>query len=80
MVRPLPDHGPIFEETAAKFPLKAQFVKVDSDEESNTSNRLKLISIPTFVVLKNNKEIGRKLGALSAEALHEWVRQITDEA
>lgn len=67
--------APLFEEVAARFALKARFVKVDSDEESATSNRFKLISIPTFVALKNNKEVGRKLGAMSAEELHAWVEQ-----
>lgn len=67
--------APLFEEAAARFALKARFVKVDSDEESATCNRFKLISIPTFVALKDNKEVGRKLGAMSAEELNAWVAQ-----
>ena len=71
--------APLFEEAAARFALKARFVKVDSDEEPATSNRFKLISIPTFVALKNNKEVGRKLGAMSAEELHAWVGQFVGQ-
>lgn len=67
--------APVFEEVAARFPLQARFAKVDSDEENTTSNRFKLISIPTIVALKNNKEVGRKLGAMEPEALYEWVKQ-----
>lgn len=67
--------APVFEEVAARFPLQARFVKVDSDEENTVSNRFKLISIPTIVALKNNKEVGRKLGAMEPEALYEWVKQ-----
>lgn len=67
--------APVFEEVAARFPLQARFVKVDSDEENTVSNRFKLISIPTIVILKNNKEVARKLGAMEPEELYEWVKQ-----
>lgn len=67
--------APIFEEVAKEFPLQARFVKVDTDEEEVTSNRFKLISIPTFVVLKNNKAVAHKLGASSKEDFFAWVKE-----
>lgn len=67
--------APVYEEVAKDFALKARFVKVDTDEESATSNRFKLISIPTFVILKNNKAIAHKLGAVSKEEFYAWVKE-----
>lgn len=67
--------APVFEQVAKRLPLKASFVKVDSDEESATCNRFKLISIPTLVILKNNEKVAQKVGSMSSDELYAWVKQ-----
>lgn len=67
--------APVFEKVAQRLALKARFVKVDSDEEPATSNRFKLISIPTIVILKNNERVAQKVGAMSSDELYAWVQE-----
>lgn len=40
------------------------FEKVNVDEKPEESSKLGIMSIPTFVVFKDDEEVGRKVGAV----------------
>ncbi|MBD3789640.1 MAG: thioredoxin fold domain-containing protein [Campylobacterales bacterium] len=63
------------EEAALSMSLKAQFLKVNTDEEPQLGGRFGIQSIPTLIIFKNGKEIDRLSGALSAGRLQNWVSQ-----
>jgi len=69
--------GPTFEKVAASFPLKALFVKVNTENEQNLSARVGIRSIPTLIVFKDGKEIHRASGALDVNSLHSLVSQLS---
>lgn len=67
--------APVFEQVAGSFPLKARFGKVDTEAQPEVAARFGIRSIPTIIAFKNNREIDRLSGALSADQLQQWVSQ-----
>ena len=61
--------GPVFEKVATKFPLKALFTKVNTEDEQTLGARFGIRSIPTLIVFKNGKEVERVSGALDETTL-----------
>lgn len=67
--------GPNFEKSATKFPLKALFTKVNTEDEQNLGARFGIRSIPTLIVFKEGKEVHRISGALDESNLSQLVAQ-----
>ncbi len=67
--------GPNFEKSAKNFPLKALFVKVNTEDEQNLGARFGIRSIPTLILFKEGKEVHRVSGALEENALNSLVKQ-----
>lgn len=67
--------APAFEEAALAMPLKAQFLKVNTEEERALGAQYSIQSIPTMILFKNGKEADRVSGALSAQRIQNWVSQ-----
>lgn len=67
--------APNFQTSATKFPLKALFVKVNTENEQNLGARFGIRSIPTIIVFKSGKEVRRASGALDESALNRLVAQ-----
>ncbi|HEY9128832.1 MAG TPA: thioredoxin TrxC [Sulfurovum sp.] len=67
--------APAFEKAALAMPLKAQFIKVNTDEQQTLGARYGIQSIPTLIVFKNGKETDRISGAMDADRLQNWVGQ-----
>lgn len=68
--------APAFESAATRFPLKARFAKVNTEEQQALAARFSIRSIPTLIAFKNNTEIDRVSGALSNEQLVQWVERL----
>ena len=54
--------APAFEKAALAMPLKAQFIKVNTDEQQALGSQYGIQSIPTLIVFKNGKEVNRISG------------------
>jgi thioredoxin 2 len=67
--------APAFSEAAKAFPLKAQFLKVNTEANPQISAQFGIRSIPTMVILKNSQEVNRVSGALPANQIIQWVSQ-----
>ena len=67
--------APNFEKSAQNFPLKALFVKVNTENEQNLGARFGIRSIPTTIVFKDAKEVHRASGALDEVSLNSLVSQ-----
>ena len=67
--------GPNFEKSAAKFPLKTLFTKVNTENEQNLGARFGIRSIPTLVIFKGGKEVHRVSGALDEASLSKLVSE-----
>ena len=66
---------PTFIEVAKKYPLKARFVRVDTDRAQSMAMKYGIRSIPTMAAFKNGAEIDRVIGAMPAPQFNEWVRK-----
>ena len=60
---------PIIEELKKEFGDKVEVVEIDVDKEPDEASKYGVMSIPTFIVLKDEKEVGRKIGVSSKEDL-----------
>ena len=61
--------SPIIEDIEKEFKDKLEIIKIDVDKESKKADEYNVMSIPTFVILKDNKEIGRTTGTISKQNL-----------
>ena len=66
--------APNFTASAASFPLKALYVKVNTENEQQLGARFGIRSIPTLILFKDGKEVHRSSGALSKEQLDALTR------
>lgn len=53
---------PIFEELEKEFKDKVEFEKINVDEDPATASKYGVMSIPTYVVEKDGKEVNRRVG------------------
>lgn len=67
--------APIFNETATKYPLKALFAKVNTEEHQNLGAKYGIRSIPTLIVYKAGVEVKRVSGALDPLKLSNLVNE-----
>lgn len=54
--------NPIIDELEKEFGDKLEVQRVNVDEETEKSSAAGVMSIPTYVILKDGKEVGRKIG------------------
>jgi len=67
--------APSYADAALELPLKAIFLKVNTEENQDLGAVYGIRSIPTIIVFKGTKEIDRVSGAMSSQRLVNWVRQ-----
>lgn len=65
--------APIFDEIKGNYEGKVDFQKVDVEEDVAKAQQFGVRSIPTFVILKDDQEVDRKLGAMPKEVLTQWI-------
>ena len=65
--------APIFEEVEKEYAGKVEFQVIDVDQDTATSSQYGVLSIPTYVILKDGKEADRKIGAMPKEVLTSWL-------
>lgn len=53
---------PVIEELEKELAGKIEIEKINVDENSAKASEYGVMSIPTYIVLKDDKEVGRKIG------------------
>ena len=56
---------PIFETVSEDFKDRIKFVKIDVDKATEVSEKYNIQAVPTFLLIKNGKEVGRKTGVIA---------------
>lgn len=64
---------PIFEQVEKEVGQKYTFAEFDIEKAPELTKQLAVQSLPTFIFIKNNKEVGREVGAMSAESLKKLI-------
>lgn len=54
--------APVVDQMADSYAGKAKVVKVDVDQDRESAMKYGVMSIPTFVVLKDGQEVDRQIG------------------
>ena len=54
--------SPVIDEISEEMGEKVKVCKINIDEEKNLAVKYNVMSIPTFIVLKEGKEVGRSIG------------------
>jgi len=67
--------APHFEKAALSMPLKAQFMKINNDEEQTLGAKYQIVSIPCVLVFKAGEEIDRFSGSRNSQEIAQWVRK-----
>lgn len=66
---------PIVEQVSKKLdPAKAKIVKVNADDQAELAEEYAVMSIPTFILFKDGKEVERLSGAQAKEKLLELLK------
>lgn len=55
---------PLIHELSADWGEKVKITKIDVDQEQEKSSQFGVMSIPTYIVLKDGKEVERLVGAV----------------
>jgi len=64
---------PIIQEVETEFEGKVEFEQIDVETNGEKAGQFGIMSIPTFVILEDEKEIDRKIGAMPKESLRDWI-------
>lgn len=56
---------PIIDELEKELAGKVEVIKINVDEKPEEAQKNGVMSIPTFIILKEGKEVGRKIGVTS---------------
>ena len=54
--------NPVLDELEKELEGKAEIVKINVDENPTEASKYGVMSIPTYIVLKDDQEVGRKIG------------------
>lgn len=68
--------APEFVKAAARLEPNYRLVKVNTEEEQELAARFAIRSIPTLVIFRQGQELARTSGAMSSDALANWVRSV----
>ena len=67
--------APIMEELSQELAGKAEFVKVDVDENPGVSQKYRIASIPTIMIFKNGTAVDTLVGFRPKQALKELIEK-----
>lgn len=65
--------APVLEKVAGEVKGKAVIGKLDIDHAQKTAANFQITSVPTLIVFKDGKEMGRLVGLRDAETVKEFV-------
>ena len=63
-------------EIIPKYKNKVKFVKIDIEENEDLTKQYDILSVPTLILLKDDKEIWRKSGSITKEEIIEQLNKI----
>lgn len=64
---------PIIEEAEKEFLGKVKFSKIDIDKNQTLAEKYGVMSIPTYIIVKDGVEVERKVGMMLKDSLKKWI-------
>ena len=65
--------GPLLEQLAAEQAGSLKLVKVNVDQAPGVQRRFAVRGVPTLVLLRDGREVGRRVGAVPLPELRSWL-------
>jgi len=69
--------APAFEKAAQQLEPTLRFAKLNTEEHPGPAAKFNIRSIPTMIVFRGGREIGRHSGAMDAPTLARWLKSRT---
>jgi thioredoxin 2 len=69
--------APQFARAAAQLEPRMRLAKLDTEAAPEIAGRYGIRGIPTVIMFRNGKEIGRQSGAMDARALTAWLQPLS---
>lgn len=66
---------PILEELSETYKGKTEFLKLNVDDNSQTPMKYGVMSIPTTILYKEGKEVGRQIGFAGKQAFENLIKK-----
>ncbi len=66
--------APVLEKVAQEVIGKAVVAKIDIDNEQKTAAQFQITSVPTMILFKNGKEVGRLIGLRTADDVKKFIQ------
>lgn len=63
---------PVFEKVMPDYNGKVSLEKIDVDQNQAKAQEYGVMSIPTMVIIKDGKEVDRRIGMLPENGLRQW--------
>lgn len=70
---PCQQYGPTFQMVSKEFGSQVQFLKVNTETETELAARLGIRGIPATVLIKDSKVVDSVSGALNYDQLRQWL-------
>jgi thioredoxin 1 len=67
---------PVLEELSEAYKEKVSFVKINVDDDPKIAEKLGIMSIPTTVLFKEGKEIGRQVGFAGKQGFEDLIKKV----
>lgn len=67
---------PVLEELADQYKESVTVAKLNVDENPNSTSKYNIMSIPSTVLFKNGKELGRQVGFSGKQAFEELLKKV----
>lgn len=68
--------APIVEQIAEEYTGKVTFAKINAQHNPQTSNKLGITGVPTFIGYKNGKPVIKAVGAIRRQGLEKMTKQL----
>jgi len=68
--------GPILEEISETYKDKVIVAKINVDQNQESAQKFDVMSIPTVVLLKDGKEVGRQIGFAGKQGYEELIKKV----
>lgn len=61
--------NPVIDEIEKELAGKVQVIRINVDEKPQEAQKYGVMSIPTYIILKDDKEVARKIGVTAKQEL-----------
>jgi thioredoxin 2 len=65
--------APAFKQAAAKLEPRVRLAKINTETAQSVAARYEIRSIPTLILFRGGREVGRQAGAMGAADIVRWV-------